>query len=143
MLSCISDIDLWTDRFPVMRYLASHPPERRRFFSRRRCRRETVARRSKLGVMMEGELSMTAHVNKMVGHCFYSLRKKKSVRRSLFADATVTLVTSLICSRIDCCNTIFAGLPNSTIDRLHSMLHAAVRIIMVVHITLTWSDKLH
>ena len=39
------------------------------------------------------------------------------------------MLPSLICSRIDFFNTIFAGLPNSTIDRLQSVLHAAARII--------------
>ena len=75
---------------------------------------------------------MTAHVNKIVGQCFYPLRKIKSIRRSLSTDATPTLVTSLICSRIDYCNANFAGLPNSTIDRLKSVLHTAARIITVV-----------
>ena len=45
-----------------------------------------------LSVMMEGDLSMTAHVNKIVGQYFYSLQKKKSIPRSLFTDATVTKV---------------------------------------------------
>ena len=97
--------------------------------------------------MMDGGLSMTAHVNKIVSQCFYSLRKIKSIRRSLSTDATVTLVISLICSRIDYCNTVFAGLPNSTIDRLQSVLHATVRIITGVrkydHITPTLRDELH
>ena len=44
-----------------------------------------------LGVMIEDDLSMTAHVNKIVGQCFYSLRKIKSIRRSLSIDVTVTL----------------------------------------------------
>ena len=81
-----------------------------------------------LGVMMDGDLSMTAHVNEIVGQCFYSLRKIKSIRRSLSTDATVTLVISLICSRIDYCNTVFADFPNSTIDCLRSVLHAVTRI---------------
>ena len=100
-----------------------------------------------LGVMMEGDLSMTAHVNKIIGQCFYSLRKIKSIRRSLSTDATVTLVISMISSRIDYCNTIFTGLPNRMIDRLQSVLHAAARIITGVrkydHITPSLRDELH
>ena len=100
-----------------------------------------------LGVMMDGDLSMTAHVNKIISQCFYLLRKIKWIRSSLSTDATVTLVTSLICSRIDYCNTVFAGLPNCTIDRLQSVLHAAARIIMGMwkydHIIPTLRDELH
>ena len=98
-----------------------------------------------LGVMMDGDLSMKAHVNKIIGQCIYSLRKIKLIRHSLSTDATVTLVTSLICSRIDYCNTVFAGLPNSTIDRLKSVLHAIARIITGVrkydHITPTLRES--
>ena len=97
--------------------------------------------------MIDGDLSMTAHVSKIVGQCFYSLRKMKSIRRSKSTDATVALVTSLIYYRIDYCKTIFAGLPNSTIDRLQSVFHAAARITTGMrkydHITLTLKDELH
>ena len=97
--------------------------------------------------MMKGDLSMTAHVNKIVSQCFYSLLKIKSIYRSLSTDSTITLVTSLICFRIDHCNTIFAGVPNRTIDRLENVLHAAARITTGVrnydHITSTLRDKLH
>ena len=65
----------------------------------------------------------------------------------LSTDATITLVTSLICSTMDYCNSIFAGLPNSMIDCLQSVLHAAARIIRSVwkyyHITPTLRDELH
>ena len=48
---------------------------------------------------------------------------------------------------IDYCNTVFAGLPNSTIDQFQSVLHAAARIITGVrkydHIRPTLRDKLH
>ena len=44
-----------------------------------------------LGVMMNGDLSMTAHVNKIVGQCLYLLRKITSIRRSLSTNVTVTL----------------------------------------------------
>ena len=97
--------------------------------------------------MMEGDLSMTAHVNEIADQCFYSLRKIKSIRPLLFTDAIVTLITRLICSWMDYCNTVFVFLPNSMIDRLQSVLHAAARVITdgrkYDHITLTLRDELH
>ena len=55
-----------------------------------------------LGVIMEGDLSMTTHVNKIVDQCFYSLWMIKSicVRCPLTPPSPFT---SLICSRIDYC----------------------------------------
>ena len=87
--------------------------------------------------MMNGDQSMTVHVNKIVGQCFYSLQNIKSIRLSLSTDATVTLVTRLICSRIDYCNIVFVGLQNSTIDRLQSVLHTAACIITGVKVMFT------
>ena len=57
------------------------------------------------------------------------------------------LVCSLICSRIDYCNAVFAGLPRSTTNHLNSVLHAAARMISGCfkhdHITSVLRDELH
>ena len=57
------------------------------------------------------------------------------------------LVCSFICSRIDYCNAVFAGLPRSTTNHLDSVLHAAARMISGRskhdHITSVLRDELH
>ena len=57
------------------------------------------------------------------------------------------LVSSFICSRIDYCNAVFAGLPRSTTNHLDSVLHAAARMIsgrsQYDHMTSILRDKLH
>ena len=70
------------------------------------------------------------------------------VKRSFAVrNLCVMMESDLICSEIDYYNTIFAGLPHSAIDRLHSVLHAAARIITGVrkydHITSTLRDEIH
>jgi len=40
-----------------------------------------------------------------------------------------TLVTALVHSRLDYCNVVFAGLPACDIQRLLSVLNAAVRLV--------------
>ena len=40
-----------------------------------------------------------------------------------------TLVTSLVHSRLDYCNAVFAGLPARDLQRLQSVLNAAVRLV--------------
>ena len=69
------------DRVPMVRYLATHPPDRRRFFPRGDVDVKPSQAVRNLGVMMEGNLLMTVHVNMIVGQCFYSLRKIKRIRR--------------------------------------------------------------
>ena len=53
----------------------------------------------------------------------------------------------MLCSRIDYCNSVFANLPASTIDRLDDVLHAAARLISGYrkydHITPVMRDELH
>ena len=53
----------------------------------------------------------------------------------------------MLCSRIDYCNSVFANLPASTIDRLDDVLHAAARLISGCrkydHITPVMRDELH
>jgi len=44
-------------------------------------------------------------------------------------DVTPTLVTSLVLSRLDYCNSVFAGLPASILGRLQRVLHAAARLV--------------
>ena len=57
------------------------------------------------------------------------------------------LVCSFICSRIDYCNAVFAGLPRSTTNHLDSVLHAAARMIsgrsLHDHIASVLRDELH
>ena len=51
------------------------------------------------------------------------------MKRSLPSHALDTLVTSLVDSRLDYCNVVFAGLPSRDLQRLQSVLNAAVRLV--------------
>ena len=79
--------------------------------------------------------------------CFHSLRQIRCIRRSLIKEAIKTLISSFICTRLDYCNAVFAGLPRSTINNLHSVLHASSRIISgrrkYDQITPVLRDELH
>ena len=99
------------------------------------------------GVMMDGDFSMITHVKNQVRSCFHSLRQIRVIRRSLTKKAAKILVSSFICSRIDYCNAVFAGLPKYTTNHLDSVLHAAARMISgrskYDHITSILRDELH
>ena len=96
---------------------------------------------------MDGDFSMTTHVKKQVRSCFHSLRQIRIIRRSLTKEAAKMLVCSFICSRIDYCNAVFAGLPRSATNHINSVLHAAARMISGRskhdHITSVLRDELH
>jgi len=82
-----------------------------------------------LGCLFDSELTLKPHINAVTKSCFYQLRQIRSIRNMLSADAVKTLVHSFISNRIDYCNSIFFGAPNSTLTKLQSVLNAAARLI--------------
>ena len=82
-----------------------------------------------LGVYIDADVTMTAHVNATVRACFAALRQIRSVRRSLSRDALLTLIQALVVSKLDYCNSVLAGLPDTLLQRLQSVLNAAARLV--------------
>jgi len=68
-----------------------------------------------LGVLLDSELTMKQHVNQVARNCFYQLRRLRQIRRYAGQDVAMQLVSALILSRLDYCNSGLAGLPKSTL----------------------------
>ena len=82
-----------------------------------------------LGIYLDADASMTTHVSKTVSNCFAVLRQIRSIRRSVSQPVLVSLVVSLVLSRLDYGNATLAGLPGSLLNRLQSVLNAAARLV--------------
>ena len=82
-----------------------------------------------LGVTLDSELSMWPQVNTVIRSCFYQLRQIRAIRRLLTDSAAVTLIVSLIFSRLDYCNSIYYGSNASVFNKLQSVMNAAARLI--------------
>ena len=61
-----------------------------------------------LGVIVDSDLSLSAHVSHITSVCFYYLHQLRLVRRSLTVDAAHALVRAMIHSRLDYCNSLLA-----------------------------------
>ena len=72
---------------------------------------------------------MKKHVMKTISNCFAALRQIHSVRRSVTRPVLLSLVTSLVISRLDYGNATLAGLPVYLSNRLLSVLNAAARLV--------------
>lgn len=100
-----------------------------------------------LGLHIDSDLSMKAHISILVRTCFGILRGLKSIRRSLPSDTTKLLMHSFITSWVDYCNVAFAGLPHSSLMRIQSVLNAAARLVCnsrkYEHVTPLLRDRLH
>ena len=75
-----------------------------------------------LGVIIDSALTFSDHVTRLVNLCFYRLRQIRSVRRSLMIDSAHAIVRALILARLDYCNSLLAGLPNTLLCRLYGVM---------------------
>ena len=82
-----------------------------------------------LGVWIDAELTMRDQVSKTCQSCFFHLRRLRSIRKLLGRDVTIQLVCALVLSRLDYCNSVYAGLPAATLAPLQRVLHAAARLV--------------
>ena len=72
---------------------------------------------------------MRTHVSKVVSGCFAVLRRLRSIRSSVTRPVFVSLVVSLVLSRLDYGNATLAGITDRLMDRLWSVLNASARLI--------------
>ena len=82
-----------------------------------------------LGVHLDEQLSMSEHVSHLSRSCFFQLRQLRVIRRFLTTDAAHTLACAFVGSRLDYCNSLLYGLPDSLINRLQRVQNAAARFV--------------
>ena len=81
-----------------------------------------------LGVTLDCHLSLKTHVLNLVRTANFELRSISSIRRLLTTEATATLVSAFILSRLDYCNSLLSGCPQSLILRLQKVQNNAARL---------------
>lgn len=81
-----------------------------------------------LGVMFDQHLNMEPQIRSMCRSIHYHLRNIGSIRSMLSDNSVVQLVHSLVTSRLDYCNSLLYGLPDSKLNRLQRMQNIAARI---------------
>ena len=81
--------------------------------------------------ILDSELFMKKHVIKICQTVYFKLKRISSIRRVLTEDVTKTLVTSYIRSRLDYCNCLLMGTPNSVIQPLQKVQNFAARLILM------------
>ena len=75
------------------------------------------------------------------------MRRLKSSLKALPFDTAKTIENSFVISRIDYCNSLFAGLPQCSINRLQGVMNAAARLLCHAgwraHVSSLLRDRLH
>ena len=82
-----------------------------------------------LGVHLDADLTLTAHVTATVRACFAAPRQIWSVKNSLTRDALLTLIRALVVNKLDYCSSVLAGLSGSLMRRLQLVLKSAARLV--------------
>ena len=89
----------------------------------------------------DSSLSMEKHISNVVKSTNFHLRNIGSIRNVLTENATAQLVHAMITSRLDYCNSLLLGLPDSQISRLQKIQNHAARVVSRIgkydHITPT------
>ena len=92
-----------------------------------------------LGVIFDNHMSLDKQINSICKSAFFHLKNIGSIRNMLTDDACSQLIHSLVTVRIDYCNSLLYGMPDSTLFRLQKVLNTAARILKKVpkfsHIT--------
>jgi len=71
-----------------------------------------------LGVVLDDQLTMATHISTMCRSGFLYLCQLRTIRRSLTSEATQALVQAFIISRLDYCNSLLAGVTDSSPSRM-------------------------
>ena len=82
-----------------------------------------------LGVLFDQCMNLEKHVLSVCQTSYMHLRRIAKIRRLLSTKAAEQLIHAFITSRLDFCNSLLVGLPQSTLRRLQSVQNAAARLL--------------
>ena len=83
-----------------------------------------------LRFLLDSSLSMHQHIAKLTSTCFFHLRRLHKLSHILDMETRKQLVCTLVLTRIDYCNSVLAGLSDSTLALLQRVLHTAARFVL-------------
>ena len=82
-----------------------------------------------LGIILDAELNFKLHSKKLTSTCFLNIKQIWQIRNCLTKSACETLVHAFVSSRLDYCNSVFAGLTKSVLHSLQLIQNAAARLV--------------
>ena len=83
-----------------------------------------------LGVTLDRQLSFDQHVANVCKACYFHTRALRHVRPSLPDDVAKTVACSIVGSRLDYCNSLFAGMSASNFDKLQRVQNTLARVVL-------------
>ena len=84
-----------------------------------------------LGATLDASLSMEAQIAKVAHQAFYHLRQVKQLAPYLSQDNLATVIHATVTSRLDYCNSLYAGLPSNLTRKLQLSQNAAAQVFVL------------
>lgn len=88
-----------------------------------------VAKPKVLGVTLDSHLSFDDHITGVVRACNYHLRALHHIRHLIDREAANTMACSIVCSRLDYCNSVLYGVTDANIGRLQRVQNSLARVV--------------
>ena len=82
-----------------------------------------------LGAILDSHLDMEHHVNSVCRSCHLQIRHIGKIRQYITETLALSLVNSLVTSRLDYCNSLLFGCSKSVINKLQLVQNTAARLI--------------
>ena len=82
-----------------------------------------------LGAIFSPSMEMEYQINSVYRSAYFHLRNIGHIRRYLTFNATKSLFNALVTSRLDYCNALLIGVPNTVLSKLQRVQNTAARII--------------
>ena len=82
-----------------------------------------------IDLTLDSHLTMNAHVSNIALTCYIELRRLASIRRFLTSNATATLVSAFVFSRIDYCNSLLFGSTHDVTSNFQRIQNNTARVI--------------
>ena len=83
-----------------------------------------------LGVTLDSHLTFQHHITNLCKSCFYHIRSLRHIRSALTKEMSQTIACSLVCSRLDYANSVFAGISDLQANRLQRIQNALARVVL-------------
>ena len=83
-----------------------------------------------LGVIFDSDLSLTKHISSICQISFLHIRQFRRIRSSLDLNSAILLANALVSSRLDSCNSLLYGLPDSLVHRLQLVQNSLARVVI-------------
>jgi hypothetical protein len=83
-----------------------------------------------LGFIFDSNLAFSDQISSLSRSCFLHIRDLRRIRSSLNLKTASTIATSLVHSKLDYCNSLYHGLPNTQLNRLQYIQNSLARSVV-------------